>query len=179
MSEPQSGQATGSATGAADLRIATAPVNWNNFDLPDWRPTIPFPDVLDRMAEAGYRDTEYDRSFGTDPGRLLDAARDRNMSYIGAYRWFDFLDEHAFTLNLEQLETDLPLLTEIGCRHLIVSDRLRPHRVARAGAIPDDGSMSLAARDYAALVVRVRRVAERASASGLSLHYHNHVGTFI
>ena len=61
--------------GATDMRIATAPVNWNNFDLPEWRPTVPFPKILDLMSEAGYRSTEYDRSFGTDPELLLEAVR--------------------------------------------------------------------------------------------------------
>ena len=161
------------------MRIATAPVNWNNFDLREWRPAVPFPDILDRMSEAGYRDTEYDPSFGTDPGLLLEAALLRDLRYLGTYRWFDFLDERAFQANLVQLEMDLPLLTEIGCRHLIVSDRLRPHRVARAGTIPGDGGMSLTEADYAALAARVHRAAERASDAGLSVHYHNHVGTYI
>ena len=161
------------------MRIATAPVNWNNFDLAGWRPAVPFPDILDRMADAGYRDTEYDRSFGTDSGALLEAARNRNMRYIGAYKWFDFLEESSFLSNLEQIDTELQLLSTIGCRHLIVADRLRPHRVARAGAIPADESASLAASEYAALASRVCRVAERASTVGLSVHYHNHVGTYI
>ena len=168
-----------SIEGATDMRIATAPVNWNNFDLPEWRPTIPFPEILDLMCEAGYRSTEYDRSFGTDPELLLAAAHQRDLRYIGTYRWFDFLDEHAFQAGLEQLDTDIPLLARIDCRQLIVSDRLRSHRVARAGAIPVDGSTSLVGAEYAALASRVRRVAERASAAGISVHYHNHVGTYI
>lgn len=165
--------------GAADFRIATAPVNWNNFDLPSWRPAVPFPEILDRMAEAGYRETEYDRSFGIDPGPLVDAATRRGLSYIGVYLWFDFLDEHAFTDQLDGLEATLSLLTSIDCRHLIVSDRLRPHRVEVAGVVPTDGSSSLAADEYGSLAARVGRVAGRANAGGISLHYHNHVGTYI
>lgn len=165
--------------GSGQLLIATAPVNWNNFDLPDWRPAVPFPEILDRMVQAGYRDTEYDRSFGTDPGQLLEAAHIRNMSYVGAYKWFDFLDERAFTASLEEFDTDIPLLTAIGCRHLIVSDRLRDHRVTLAGSIPEDRSASLAADENASMASRLRRVAERATATGISVHYHNHVGTYI
>ena len=179
MATPMSGDADLDSRGAANVRIATAPVNWNNFDLEDWRPTVPFPGILDRMFEAGYRDTEYDRSFGTDSGLLREAAESRGMSYIGAYVWFDFLDEQTFVTNLERLDAMLPLLTEIGCRHLIVSDRLRPHRVALAGSVPADGSTSLGLDEYAALGARVRRVAERASADGIGVHYHNHVGTYI
>lgn len=173
------GDADPGSRGAADMRIATAPVNWNNFDLEGWRPTVPFPGILDRMSEAGYRDTEYDRSFGTDSGLLREAAESRGMRYIGAYVWFDFLDEQTFVTNLERLDAMLPQLTEIGCRHLIVSDRLRPHRVACAGSVPADGSLSLGSTEYTALVTRVRRVAERASADGIGVHYHNHVGTYI
>lgn len=161
------------------LRLATAPVNWNNFDLPNWRPVVPFPDILDRMGEAGYRSTEYDRSFGLDRGALLDAVQTRGMSYCGAYQWFDFLDEDTFDTELRRLPDGLALLSAIGCRHLIVSDRLRTHRVKLAGFVPEDRSASLCDGEYDTLAANVHRLAERASESGIAVHYHNHVGTCI
>lgn len=161
------------------LRIATAPVNWNNFDLPDWRPVVPFPEILDHMAAAGYRVTEYDPSFGSDPVLLRDAALSRGMSYCGAYRWFDFLDEGAFAAELATLDSDLALLNAIECPHLIVADRLRTHRVDSAGVVPHDRSASLSDEGYETLAANVHRLAEHARSVGIIVHYHNHVGTYI
>lgn len=161
------------------LRIATAPVNWNNFDLPNWRPVVPFPEILDHMTAAGYRVTEYDPSFGIDSLLLRDAALSRGMSYCGAYRWFDFLDEGAFAADLATLDSDLALLNAIECPHLIVADRLRKHRVDIAGFVPGDRSASLSDDGYETLASNVHRLAERARSVGIIVHYHNHVGTYI
>ena len=162
-----------------ELQIATAPVNWNNFELPNMRPFVPFPEILDLMVEAGYRTTEYDRGFGVDPGPLLDAIERRGMTYCGAYLWFDFLDEDPFAAQLARLDDDLTLLTAIGCRHLIVADRLRTHRIDLAGFVPEDRSASLSEEGYETLVANVHRMAERARNGDVSVHYHNHVGTYI
>jgi len=34
------------------MRIATAPVNWNNADVADYRPWTPYPALLDEMVAA-------------------------------------------------------------------------------------------------------------------------------
>lgn len=162
-----------------ELQVATAPVNWNNFDLPNWRPVVPFPEILDRMVEAGYRLTEYDPSFGTDSDALLDPIRLRGMAFCGAYQWIDFLDENTFAIELDRLDVRLALLAAIGCHHLIVSDRLRTHRVKMAGVVPADRSASLLGEGYAILAANLHRLAERTSNAGISVHYHNHVGTYI
>ena len=47
-------EAAGDSTGAHVLRVGTAPVNWNNFDLDGWRPEVPYPGILDEMKRAGY-----------------------------------------------------------------------------------------------------------------------------
>ena len=161
------------------LRLATAPVNWNNNDVPGWRPVTPFPDILDRMRGAGYAATEYDDSFGSDPHWLHTEAYRRGITWTGCYQWVDFLDSKGLDATIAELAPKMELLREIDCRHLIVADSLRPHRVALAGRVPADGSQSLAAWDVARLVEGVHRLAETAEGFGLKLHYHNHVGSWI
>ena len=36
------------------MKIATAPVNWNSPDVPEYRPWTPYPQLLKEMQEAGY-----------------------------------------------------------------------------------------------------------------------------
>ena len=45
------------------MRIGTAPINWNNADLTDWRPVVPYERVLAEIREAGYEGTEYGAGF--------------------------------------------------------------------------------------------------------------------
>src|SRR5688500_14595006 len=125
------------------LRVGTAPVNWNNNDLEEWRPVIPFPEILDRMVEAGYRETEWDQSFGTDMAALNSERERRGVTFTGAYRWLDLLHDDQFAIDSQAIVPFLETLQGIGARHLIVADAMRPNRIAIAGAVPADGSASL------------------------------------
>jgi hypothetical protein len=41
------------------MKIATALVNWNNGDAPDFREWFLYPEILDLMVAAGYTATEW------------------------------------------------------------------------------------------------------------------------
>lgn len=157
-------------------QLATAPVNWNNNDIPGWRPHVPFPRILDEMQAAGYTATEYDASFGTNPGTLRSEASARGLTWCGAYQWVDFL---ADSPQSPELHATLDLLGEINCHNLIVADSLRPHRVALAGRIPSDGSESLDADDTKRLAENLHVVAYLARERGIHVRFHNHVGSWI
>lgn len=161
------------------LRIATCPVNWNNNDIPGWRPTTPFPDILDRMRDAGYRATEYDASFGTDPDILVFEAESRSLRWAGSYQWVDFLERGGNFDAYEDLKPTLALLQAIDCRNLIVADALRPHRVSLAGRVPSDGTESLDDTSYRRIAEGIQTLASIAHEFGIRVRYHNHVGTWI
>jgi inosose dehydratase len=163
----------------ASLRLATAPVNWNNNDIPGWRPITPFPSILDRMLEAGCYATEYDAGFGTDADVLVREAATRGITWTGCYQWVDFLDSTNLDQAIRDLEPRFALLQTIECRHLIVSDSLRPNRIALAGRVPDDGSASVSDDAVAQLADGVHRLADAAASFDLAVHYHNHVGSHI
>lgn len=161
------------------LSIATAPVNWNNNDLPSWREIVPFPALLDRMIEAGYRVTEYDESFGFDACAVSKAVEVREMTLCGSYQWLDLLNTGVFEAQLQSLRQRLALLEALRCEHLIIADALRAERIAIAGNVSADGSASLKSDDYKRIAENGQSVAEIANERGISTHYHNHVGTWI
>lgn len=161
------------------LRIGTAPVNWNNNDLSGWRPLVSFPRILDEMSAAGYVATEWDASFGSDVEDLAGQCSTHGMSFTGAFRWLDFVDDDAFAGDLAAMQPLMETLRGIGAKHLIVADALRPHRVAIAGSVPDDGSASLSSAANERLAANLARLANAAQAFGLHVHYHNHVGSNI
>lgn len=173
-------QSSSNGRATADLlRLATAPVNWNNNDIPGWTPRTPFPEILDAMQDAGYAATEFDDSFGSDPTALRNEADAWDMTWSGSYQWVDFLDSARLDDTIGALEPKLDLLRAIDCRHLIVADSLRLHRVAMAGRVPPDGSASLGDSDIATIAEGVQRLAETATAYDISVHFHNHVGSWI
>lgn len=161
------------------LSFGTAPVNWNNFDLKNWREPISFPDILREMQRAGYTRTEWDASFGSDPGILRDAAAEFGMSYVAAYRWFDFLHDDVFAEQLANVPSITSILAAIGATDLIVADALRPERVAIAGSVPENGTQSLAPAAMAVIAANVHRLGEVVTEAGINLRYHNHTGTYV
>ncbi len=175
MDQPSSSEARDSLP----LRLATAPVNWNNNDIPGWRPPVPFPEILDRARDAGYDAIEYDIGFGSNPDPLNSEALARGMSWCGCYQWVDFLDGANLDGAITRLAPLFDLLHGLACRHLIVADSLRPHRVAIAGRVPGDGSDSLPDVDVARIADGVHQLAAAAEQFNISVHYHNHVGSWI
>ncbi|MBA2468172.1 MAG: TIM barrel protein, partial [Chloroflexia bacterium] len=53
------------------------------------------------------------------------------------------------------------------------------HRVAIAGSVPADGSASLDEDGYQKVATNLERLAAVASSFDLTVHYHNHVGSYI
>ncbi len=161
------------------LTIATAPVNWNNSDLPGWRPVVPFPAILQEMRNAGYPATEWDQSFGSDIQELNAVRASLSMAFCGAYRWLDFQDPANFARDIEAIRPFLEVLAGVDARHLIVADTMRPERIAMAGSVPADGSASLSEGAMETLTANVIALHDVAHQNGLPVQYHNHVGTYV
>lgn len=174
-----SGSAPVEHANAQAPRLAAAPVTWNNNDLKGWRPLVPFPQILERIASAGYAATEYDDGFGSDVDDLLAGARANDLTYCGSYQWLDLSTPDNVMDASSALRAKLSLMEAIDCRNLIIADSLRPHRVAIAGAVPRDGSESIGRSGFQRIAANAARVAETASRNGISVHYHNHVGTYV
>src|SRR3954447_26563127 len=86
------------------LSIGTAPVNWNNDDLPNWRPLVPFGKMLDSMAHAGYAGTEYGALFPRNPNELRTELDHRDLRLCGSFLWLHFQHPNVFALELAELD---------------------------------------------------------------------------
>jgi hypothetical protein len=49
------------------MKLATAPVNWNNNDARDYRAWTPYPQLIEEMVAAGYSATEWGMNMPRDP----------------------------------------------------------------------------------------------------------------
>ena len=161
------------------LRVGTAPVNWNNSDVPDWRAPTPFPRILDEMARAGYEGTEHDRQFPDDPADLKAALDARGLALCASYQWVRFSPEVGIEEDLTAIDAILEMLVAVSCDRLVVSDAMTPERIALAGRVPEDGSASLDEAGWRRLAENLARVTERADAKGIRACYHNHVGSYV
>ncbi len=67
------------------MKLTTAPVNWNNADVTDYRPWIPYPELLDQMVAAGYIATEWGMNMERDAGKLRSDLHERNLQMLGGF----------------------------------------------------------------------------------------------
>jgi inosose dehydratase len=161
------------------LQVGTAPVNWNNSDVPDWRERTTFPRILDEMAAAGYAGTEHDRQFPDDPATLKAELDARGLALCASYQWVRLSQEEATTEDVAAVDPILDLLVALDCETLVVADAMTPARIALAGRVPADGSGGLDDAGWRRLEENLRKVADRAMGRGVRTCYHNHVGSFV
>lgn len=67
------------------MRLATAPVNWNSPDVPEYRAWTPYPQLLDEMAAAGYAATEWASIMPKEPQVLAADLRARGLRLLGGF----------------------------------------------------------------------------------------------
>ena len=161
------------------IKVGTAPVNWNNSDVPEWRTPTPFPQILDEMASAGYAGTEHDRQFPDDPATLKAALDQRGLALCASYQWVHFSHADGFAQDLTAIDNILDMLTSVGCDVLVVADAMTPERIALAGRVPEDGSAGLDGAGWQRFAANLTTVARRAAARGVRTCYHNHVGSHV
>jgi Predicted nucleotide-binding protein containing TIR-like domain len=64
------------------MKVATAPVNWNSPHVPDYRPSTPYPQLLEEMKAAGYTATEWSTDMPKDPAVLAADLQARGLGLL-------------------------------------------------------------------------------------------------
>ncbi len=159
------------------MRVATSPINWNNEDVPDYRPWMPYPQILDAIKEAGYDATEWSSSLPEDALHLRADLEARGLSLFGAFVALDLRASEKHPEELARALEKARFLKALGARHLVVADAGDANRRAKAGHVgPEDG---LSERAWDALTEGLHALADRLAPLGLRLVFHNHVGTYV
>jgi inosose dehydratase len=159
-----------------DVTIGTAPVNWNNEDVPDYRPWTPYLQMLEEMVEADYSATEFSSHFPDDPTRAL---RDLQARGLRAASTFLALNLRAADLESEsrRAQDRAAYVKALGSDVLIIADSGDERRQQLAGRVGiedglDDASWQRLARG-------LETVADLCARIGVRIVFHNHVGTYI
>jgi inosose dehydratase len=159
------------------MRIATAVVNWNNPDIPDVFPWMLYGEALDHMVEAGYDATEWGPSMPTDPAELGEALGSRGLDLVGAFVGLGFRDAEKFESELERALGIADFLAKNGGTVLIAAEAGDERRRGEAGHV--DESRGLVDGQWRDLGAGLNELARRLEPKGMTLAFHNHVGTYV
>jgi len=159
------------------VRVATAVVNWNNPDIPDLFAWIPYEEALDHMVGAGYDATEWGPSMPTDPVELGDALGSRGLDLVGAFVGLGFRDAALREPEIERALGIARFLGVNGGKVLIAAEAGDDRRRGEAGHV--DEARGLSDEQWRNLSSGLNELARRLQPLGMTLAFHNHVGTYV
>jgi inosose dehydratase len=159
------------------MKIATAPVNWNNNDAPDYREWTPYPQLIDEMVKAGYRVTEWGMNMPKDPGQMNEDLRERGLGMLGGFVGLELRNPEK---RQEELQRGLEIgrfFRSIGGNYLIAADSGDTRRLQEAGHVDPGGGMTKP--QWYSLGQGLNELGETLAKEGVELVFHNHVGTYV
>jgi inosose dehydratase len=159
------------------VRIATAIVNWNNADVPEAFPWIPYGEAMDHFVEAGYDATEWGPSMPTDPDVLGEELRSRGLTLVGAFVGLALRDAELRDAEIERALGIARFLAANGGTRLIAADSGDERRRNEAGHVDPAGGLSDA--HWRSLGDGLGELAVQLEPLGMELVFHNHVGTYV
>ena len=161
------------------LRYGTVPILWNNDDVPELTPPVPWDKVLDEIELAGFAGTELGTNYPRDPAVLKQALHDRALRLSGAYYCPGLTDGAGVAQALNEVNPFLDFLAAAGCDALLAAEPVVPERSGVAGRVNEAGARTLRDDEWENLSGALNELGERCKARGLFLAFHNHAGTFV
>jgi inosose dehydratase len=159
------------------VRVGTAPVNWNNQDVPDYRPKTPYEQMLDEMAAAGYAGTEIDSSFPHNPEQVKRDLRVRGLRPASSFCAVNLRTAATRATEIERALELAAFLAALDQEFIIIADSGDEQRRALAGHV--DARAVLDDASWEHLVTGLHELARRCRELGMRIVFHNHVGTYI
>jgi inosose dehydratase len=159
------------------MKIATAPVNWNNDDAADYREWTPYPQLLDEMVRAGYDVTEWGMNMPKDSARMVGDLKQRGLQMLGGFVGLELR-------NPKKRDEEIERGFEIGCyfksiggNYLIAADSGDARRRQEAGHVDSAGGLNSEQRK--SLAEGLNELGRRLRPEGVRVVFHNHVGTYV
>lgn len=162
-------------------RIATAPVNWNNADVPDLRPHVPYRTMLAEMRQAGYSATEFGPGLPLDTEAVRAALAEASMTMVSAFCALPFRDPDGMRRRLPETLSVARMLRDLGCGLVLLADAITPERSAYAGRV--EGNLAaprVADSERPGFLARVEETAHILQEElGLKVAFHHHTATYV
>jgi inosose dehydratase len=163
------------------IQLAAAPVSWGVTEVAEGVARLPWGQVMDEIARAGYAATElgpygYYPTGATELRAALDA---RGLALTSAYVPLPLHDSAAFAQAQDEALSIGRLLAELGAEYIVLASSGDERRAALAGRVPADGSAGLDDAQWHAAADGLQSLARRCRELGLLAVFHHHAGTHV
>jgi inosose dehydratase len=159
------------------MKLATAPVNWNNNDVRDYREWTPYPRLLEEMLTAGYTATEWDVCMENDAARMRADLQTKHLQMLGRFVGLELRNPEKREIEIKRGLEIARFLKMIGGEYLIAADSGDERRWREAGHVDTKGALSEA--QWRSLGAGLNELGRRVKEDGMQVVFHNHVGTYV
>ena len=159
------------------MKLATAPVNWNNADVTDYRPWVPYPALLDEMVAAGYNATEWGMNMERDAAKLVADLQLRNLQILGGFVGLELRNREKRDQEIARGLEISRFFHSVGAPYLIAADSGDDRRRAEAGHVDPNGALTK--EQWNSLATGLNDLARELAPIGIKVVFHNHVGTYV
>jgi inosose dehydratase len=159
------------------MKLATAPVNWNNNDVRDYREWTPYPQLLEEMLTAGYTATEWDVCMENDAARMRADLQTKHLQMLGRFVGLELRNPEKREIEIKRGLEIARFLKMIGGEYLIAADSGDERRWREAGHVDPKGALSEA--QWRSLGAGLNELGRRVKEDGMQVVFHNHVGTYV
>lgn len=158
------------------VSIGCVPILWNNVDLPDLAPAVPFDEILDTFSRLGYQGTQHGRGFPEGEALKAELAV-RNLRFAELYSALP-ADAGGLAADAEAIaRADLARLVAGGGEVLVVAVDGSPERDGFSGRVAD-GAPRWPAAAYDRLARLLDELAREAP-DGVRVAFHPHTATWV
>ena len=162
------------------IKVGNAPVSWGVMEVAGWDGQVPYGQVLDEIAEAGYAGTELGPFgyFPTEPKQLTSELSARGLQLVASFVPIPLAHPARHEAGYQEAMMVAGLLAQSGARLIVLADEMSEARMAVSGRVDEsrDG-MNEQQWDGAARILS--RISEACRELGLSAVFHHHAGTFV
>ena len=159
------------------MKLATAPVNWNSPDVPEYRAYTPYPQLLEEMAAAGYSATEWSSIMPKEPAVLAQDLRVRGLRMLGGFVGLELRNPDKREQEVKKGAEIGKYFQSLGASYLIAADSGDPRRVQEAGRVNPAGGLTDV--QWESLGGGLNELGALLKPAGVRLVFHNHVGTYV
>jgi inosose dehydratase len=163
-----------------NIKVGNAPVSWGVMEVADWGEQIPYAQVLNEIAEAGYAGTELGPYgyFPTEPNELAAELLARGLQLVASFVPIPLAHPKRHDAGHQEAMKVAQLLAQTGARLIVLADEMSEARIAVSGRV-DESRDGMSEQQWDGAAQILGRISEACSELGLSAVFHHHAGTFV
>ena len=158
------------------VKIGISPLSWTNDDDPSLGGDIPFEQCIQEMQQAGYVGCEVGNKFPKDPVQLHAALDPLQLQVASA--WFStyFTVPGQEKKTIDDFVRHMNFLKAMGCEVIVVCECGGSIQGTQE-AILGGNKPVFSKKQWQQLVSGLHRMGEMACDNGMTIVYHEHIGT--